>query len=313
MIRSHLFNILLLTSIAFLTSCKKKTDSNDPTAPNIPDGSVMQFFENELANEMQTFTIDPSIHNVLNGKKGTVLSIPPNSFKDASNNLVTGNVEIKLAELLDARDALLSNKPTVSNGNLLSSGGQIFVSATQNGQQLSRVSNSQPTAYLPTSSPDASMSRFVGNQQDGGAINWLPANTAGLSNQVTIVQDSIEDYYWMDVLDSTYNWINCDRFMNASGTTVRISLPSGYATENALVFAYIKSENSLSGAYYSYQTGEFQAPLPLGQQVTIVALGNKSGQYYSTFHTTTVQVGMHPQLIMNSTTESAFRSAVKSL
>jgi hypothetical protein len=65
----------------------------------------------------------------------------PGSLKDKAGNIVTGIVEIKLLDVYSKADMLLINKPTMGilpNGDraILKSGGEFFMTASQNGEEL---------------------------------------------------------------------------------------------------------------------------------------------------------------------------------
>lgn len=122
----------------------------------------------------QTFEIDPSQENFVEGEKGTVVLVPAGAFLDKSGNIPKGKITIELAEALTVEDMLLSNLTTTSNGKPLQSGGMLYLNATtESGEQL-HVDTKKPLYIeVPTDNKVGGMQAYVGIRDSVGNMNWV--------------------------------------------------------------------------------------------------------------------------------------------
>lgn len=269
--------ILLLALPTFLTiySCNKP----EVIPPHTPDGLALDnFFESNLYSRIQTFTIDASTGGTLTGDGGTVITIYGNTLLDASNNLVTGIVNVELIEIFDRATMVMTNKPTVgvtTGGDhaMLISGGEYFLSIEQNGNPLhtdSCVSVNIPTSN--TGGTDTGMQLFRGVIENEELL-WEFDN-----DSIEIVGDSIilVDYY--SILDGEWGWANVDRFYNDPNpkTTLLVELPEGYDLTNSEVFITYDGEPTALAKLDSYTTdgyfSEHYGQIPIGLHVHVIAV-----------------------------------------
>src|ERR1043165_7579375 len=133
--RNHL--ILAAGISIFVLSCKKDITEmkNIYPASTTSNGSLANFIA-QHAPAMQQFTINATSGGILNGTSGAIITIAPNAFLYPNNQPVTGSVTINLQEVYNKQDIIFSGANTTSNGLPLSSGGEVYVTATQGSQQL---------------------------------------------------------------------------------------------------------------------------------------------------------------------------------
>ena len=148
-------NIVFLTAIfavLSLVACRKPNNSrttNDPYVPVNPNGqppvnypgsgatsATLKSLFNDLRSTPQTLTTTAGVSSTLYGTKGTRITFYPNSFKDASGNIITsGNIVIKLTEMLTPGAMIAENATTqTTDGDILRSGGQVKIEASKDGQ-----------------------------------------------------------------------------------------------------------------------------------------------------------------------------------
>jgi len=121
----------------------------------------------------QTFNINPSKENVLEGTNGTILIIPKECILDAQGAIYTKNVQVELAEALSLEQMLLSNLTTTSNGKLLETGGMIYLDFKANGEKLS-IDKSKPIYIeIPTKKRKSGMMAYKGVRDEMGNMNWI--------------------------------------------------------------------------------------------------------------------------------------------
>ncbi len=94
-----------------------------------------QFFVNN-GNRPQHFSINPGRRTTIIGSRGTRLTILPHTFGDQEGRQLKEEVELRLTELFDQKEIVLSDKSTLSDDRLLETGGQFFLEAYSKGKPL---------------------------------------------------------------------------------------------------------------------------------------------------------------------------------
>src|SRR5581483_2643986 len=130
----------LLIAINAMSGCKKDSTLTPTNSTNNGSGiTSFQAFFKAMGAPTQDFTINASTGGSFTGLKGTKFTFYSNSFLNSSNALVTGNVNIQLREIYSKEDMLFSNMPTTSGNQPLLSGGEYYLSVSQNNQPLHMV------------------------------------------------------------------------------------------------------------------------------------------------------------------------------
>ncbi|MCH2044390.1 MAG: OmpA family protein [Saprospiraceae bacterium] len=125
-------------------------------------------------------SIDNVQSNIVLGEKGTILKIPANAFQDSSGTDVT-NVNIKLREAYSYSDMLINNLATVSDGELLETGGMVYIEATNavTGEKLSLKEGQSVEIQMPTNKPlPEGMQLFLSDREESAetSTNWAAVN-----------------------------------------------------------------------------------------------------------------------------------------
>jgi hypothetical protein len=279
---THFLLALVAAACLTFTSCKK-TEEENPA----PQTTIKDFFEKNDAKS-QTFTINTDNgQSSITGEQGTKVTFPENAFTTADGTPVTGSVSIELKEIYDKSDMVLSDRPTMSDGRLLISGGEIFISATANGQELQLDSNTNILIQLAqTTDLDSTMGLFTGSLDSTG-FNWTPVDID--SSRVAVrdtnwVRDTIPCFYYDPshyiYAISTLGWINCDQFYTSTNNTnIHITCIGEPTANNTRVFIIFKDINAV-GSIWVYNSTFDSGLLPVGEDVTLVALGLKDGKEY---------------------------------
>ena len=302
------------TLLILVGSCKK---DKEPT-PNPPgqSGTILDFFCT-YGEQAQSFTIDADSYSQIIGSKGTKVGFYPNSLVDQSGNSVTGNVHIELIEIYTKRGMVMSNKPTTSSGNLLVSGGEINIVATQNGSKLNLAPASNVVIQMPTSNPISGMQVFYGSIDLVDGLNWTLADSS--SSSVSIVTDSLVTDpsmpYFYYFLSTSLDWINCDYFYNDPNprTSITISTPKGYDQSSTKVFIVLNDYNSIAQTYWDGSNFSQPNTLHEGLNTTVAAIAEIDGIYYSAFSPEIITTNHEATLTFSETTVQAFESAVDAL
>lgn len=288
---------MALTGLVF-TSCKKSDPVPDTATPNATQ--LHSFFNNNVTNETQHFTINASTGGYIVGEKGTRIQIGPNSLYNASNQLVSGNVDVELVEVYDRASMVLLNKPTMGqlpDGDLstLISGGEYYLKITQNGQQV-HAPNGVWVALPTQNTGNASneMSLFDGIIDDEGDLVWNLTE-----DSVAVVQDSVGGTWTTsyNILDGEWGWTNVDRFYNdpRPKTVLKAKLPDGYDNTNTEVYlAYVGEPSALASLDIFTADGFFSEHyglIPIGLEVHFIAVTMINGQLNYAIQSTTITNG----------------------
>ena len=254
--------------LAGFYGCKKETHND---AAEFIAGIAQLQSDNQPVKHM--ITVSANAGCIIMGHN-TRLVFKPYAFKDAGNNIVTGNVQIVFSEIYTKGQMLLSGKTTMAANGILLSGGEAYLNATQSGAQLSIIPGQANIMFRATSfSQPMILFSGVTNPADS-TIVWVPGdsipnpiannNCAICScSSATVYIDSVN----VNVCDSTYNypfktmgWINCDYFMSSTYTNLTsftMKIPSGYNANNTQVFVVFRNINMVANAYNTQSGGLF--------------------------------------------------------
>lgn len=308
---------IAVLAVVGMSSCRKDkqvtNDFNDL-------GTLTAFFE-AYAPKAESFTLDASAGGTITTTKGTKITFPPNVFRDANNNIVSGSIKVHVKDILKASDMILGDKPTMdAKGAFLRSFGELIVKADKNGAELGiRKDSAQPQVVVP-----------LGVREAQGASNKIPIwegdTTVSYSstghnhvNAPSMVTTSIKipkGVSWIDMgttatsnpagtestflLDALGQWRNCDALMNNAGTKVTVL---GYFTVNfneitgsnysgkepSMLFFKQKNQNTLIKLYnviVNAPAGKegllsYQQSFTVGMEGTFLAISSKNGKFYA--------------------------------
>lgn len=110
---------------------------------------------------------------------GTIVVIPPGSFVFEDGTEPTGNIDITIREALTPADWIINGLATTSNGEILQSGGMMYISASAGGRELQLAEGAEITVALPAlKGVDKDMQLFYGQHDQNNTVsNWQPAGS----------------------------------------------------------------------------------------------------------------------------------------
>lgn len=277
--------ILILIAWAF-SSCQKDVDDivRQSTLPdtiwhnNITPGMPISNLKAVLnpGVEIDTFSINPGAVSTYTTTAGLRVNIIPGMLLNTGQS-ATGLVKITSRLLLSKGDLIRADKPTVSNGRVLVSGGVMYVRLYQDEVPLT-ASTSMPLMLEYAGSPlDQSMGLFYGDSSVASTFNWLPAQDS-MSNPVQIFGQNYRIYA------SHLGWINCDKFYDTSNipqSKLALDLPSNYTNANSAAFVVFKNKRTVIELYGDAGTMQFRSGnLPAGEEITVVVLSMQGNDYF---------------------------------
>jgi hypothetical protein len=307
-----LFATGIIVSLTLL-ACQK----DDPTVialPPIlnptPTSIIGDFFKDNLEDATQTFSVDPNSYSIT-GDKGTVITFSSNTFTYANGNAVAGNFTIELIEAQHKREMLLLNKQTVTtDGQLLVSGGIVYVNATQNGQQLS-INDSNPVQASIPSNDFIAMDYFIGGDDANGDFGWNLSDDNTVTTNTNNVDTGFGGFFIFDFEIDSMGWINCDYFYSSGDplTDVEVDLPEEYNGSNTMVFVYYSDINSVANMNDADEDGTFNLgysyETPIGMDVSFIVVSEIDGSYYYAIVSSTI-TDNHLEIIDSSAINGPF-------
>ncbi len=320
-----ILSILTLTSIALFTfnSCEKETEVIvlPSTISPTPTSEINKFFEDNLENATQTVNINPSTSQTFTSNKGITYTFNTNTFVNSSGVAVSGNIDIELIEALTKKEMMLMNRPTFTHsGDLLVSGGIVYLNATQNGQQLSIDDNNPVSVSIPTNSY-VSMDFFDGSFNNQGGFGWDESvDDTVITNTNANDSTGQESWFSFDFEIDSIGWINCDYFYNSGDplTQVQVVLPDTFNGDNSAVFIYFDDINSVASLSDYDTDGTFDLganySTPVGMDVSFVVISESNGSYFYALVNATIALD-HIEIIgsMTEVTEAELEIILNNL
>lgn len=284
--------LLFLAAISFV-SCENDNEHIPATAAAFADvrqaalDKITQEFTFNAEDGAQTFTSENGVKITING-----------SCLTKDGNPVTGEVKIEYVELFDKGNMLVTNKPTMGimadgNRNLLISGGEFFIKATQDGKELATACNI--TLMVPadlTGGVDNAMTLWNGIIDDEGNLAWKDARNDG-ANGKGGVQAEGNNYY---VSFGNFGWTNVDKFYSdpRPKTTILADAPEGYDNTNSAIYLSYDGEGTNALAKLDTYTAqglfsEHYGQIPIGLACHVIFVTEENGNWRYAIKGVTVQ------------------------
>lgn len=204
--------LIALIVISTLFACKKDKSNTDAKLS-------LTEFNNKFSVPTQKFNGTAAAAFSITGTKGMKFDFPANAFLDAAGNPVAGNVVISLKEVLSKRDIVLSGKVTQSNGQLLITGGEFQILASQNGQALKLNPAVAVAVSVPTTFNTDPMNLFVWAPTAASDSTWVLDQKSRVATTTNFYQFNLPNF----------GWINCDYFYNNPNPKTTITASPVYA------------------------------------------------------------------------------------
>lgn len=314
--KSYAYLILLAILGFALSQCsKQRIAQNEYEEPND--------FMNDNKPEEQEFVLDTGGSGPIIGNQGTHLYMDSSIFMYPSGGDVSYPIIIKLIEVYQPKDMMFYELPTISNGQLLTTGGEIRVRAFKDGQELVLKPNRTYYCKVPSTNPDPSMSIFFG-AVNGEEVIWHdnPSSVSSSPNVDALelinvnVDTSLTEFPFAgigyDLAVPVMGWINCDYFADynqQSTTNITYTSDNDNVEGGMMKFLYFTELNSVVQV-----TGATSGSVPIGAHVKSICFGiGSSGAMYHHFSEFDVQANGQVNIEMTEISETALLSLMASL
>ncbi len=149
-------------------------------------------FLNEDSLPSQVFSVDNSHDTILQTANGAIIKIKKESFSK-------GSVQLEVKEAYTIEQIILAGLTTQSNGKILSSGGMIYLAATDDDVKINKALQ----VSIPTKQYDSKM-QLYNREENGGIIDW--------QNPQPIVADTANPYLKMGEQIFQQNCASCHSY-----------------------------------------------------------------------------------------------------
>lgn len=281
--------LLFLLVITF-SSCDNGDDNNDNLILPPTGAAFKSIREKGVSANKQKFTITAGTGVVtITSAKGVKLNINGDCLTK-NGVAVTGAVDIEYIELFDKGTMLVTNKPTMGvmpdgKKNLLISGGEFFIKATQGGVELkTSCSMNMIVPAALTDDVDNAMTLWTGKIDEKGELAWeQPKPNADGTGGKGGVQGEGTNYY---VTFGNFGWTNVDRFYSdpRPKTTLLVAAPTGYDNNNSAVYLSYDGEGTNALAKLDTYTpaglfSEHYGQIPIGLKCHVIFATESNGQW----------------------------------
>lgn len=108
------------------------------------------------------------------GKKGIRITVDPSALETINGEPLGSQIEIELKEINNQEDLFKNDAPTISDGQLLVSGGAYYIGMSSGGNQLKIKPGKGLSIQIPKTSKNE-MQLFYGERDSAGVLNWVAA------------------------------------------------------------------------------------------------------------------------------------------
>jgi hypothetical protein len=279
--------LLLIGSITLLNCSKEDTpETNVIKKPSSEQFNAVRKAAMKKVTQNFTMTAGKGLVT-LTSAKGVTIKIDGNCLTK-NGNPVTGTVNIEYIELFDKGHMLTTNKPTMGvmpdgKKNLLISGGEFFIKATQSGVELGTTCalNLIVPANLTDPADAVGMTAWTGDTKDAENLAWREDRKGGVDAGGQGAGGT--NYY---VTFGNFGWTNVDKFYSdpRPKTTILVDAPDGYDNTNSAVYLSYDGEglNQLA-KMDTYTTAglfsEHYGQIPVGLACHIIFATEENGQW----------------------------------
>jgi hypothetical protein len=261
-------------------------DSGDSMGPQPDKEALGKLFIDGVSERTQHFTLSAATGGNITAAKGTIVKFGSNAFQKLNGDPVTGSVDIKLIEIYDRSTMLLTKRHTNGKNDdnkidVLISGGEFYVNATQDGMQLKPASGY--TIVAPTKNTgeiDQDMRLFTGAETcvgDDCDVIWEENKDRGIEIGEFQTTGGFQTAYFC--FQSHFGWTNIDRWFNdpRQKTTIFVDVPEGFDNSNCVVFIAYEGEPTALGRFDRYDESskmftEHYGLVPIGIKIHVILI-----------------------------------------
>ncbi|MBI2968721.1 MAG: energy transducer TonB [Bacteroidetes bacterium] len=149
--------------------------------------SLKEFY-NKLTKTKQNFLLPDDKDTTVVFKEGTSVEFKAGSFiSEKTGKEITGNIQVSVQEYYKLSDIILAKLSATSNGNLLETGGMIYISASSGSEKCILKEGETIRIGFPAIEMKEGMQLYNGEWTDDFRINWNKSNPIITEEIITAV------------------------------------------------------------------------------------------------------------------------------
>ena len=227
----------------------------------------------------------------------------PTSF--CTGGPASGKVKVEVLHLKQKGDMVKADRPTMSYGSLLVTGGSLNIRVSYNGQYLQLAPGKQVFVR-------------IFNKMSNNALSYVMKVFYGTDN--AFPTNAVQQFTWLPSQDTVsiafsqtpgaslsgyafpinrFGWVNCDYFSDSSQprTKAVVVLPPNFTNANTNVYAVVKSPDIVAQLYADPTTKTFVIPnIYVGKVVSFISLSYIGGNLYFGYQQVTITPNMNINL-----------------
>jgi len=268
----YIFSSLLIIFIS-ISSCSR--ERIDPTPQLNEYASLNEYFDTQKEEE-QEFLIESSGMSPIIGKDSTKIWINKDQLMFADGSSVDWPIIVRLVELYSPKDMIYYQMPTVSNGNIMETEGEVRVrvfKVDSDGieKELKLKDDMVYTIEMPSDSIRDNLKVYYGKEING-ITDWTDSYTSVGGNEADLYFDDTD--YGHKATIGKLGWINCgydhQGFYSLSFNSEVDEL------QNVKIFTFATLYKSVISAY-----NNVTAEMPLNTDVKVIAMAiNAQGEFF---------------------------------
>lgn len=289
-----LASVLLVAFTLINLGCKKDRIELPEEVEKNEYNDVSDYLNSKKQQE-QDFEITGPSNDTIVGNQGTRIYGMKSCLRDANGDTIDYPFTVHLVELYTPKDMIYWQMPTIANGNLLETDGEVRIRATKGGQDLNL--NCPFNFEMPNTAPNSNMKIFKGTD-NGTFVDWSNTN-----NSFTITS------YGYLGSTSTFGWLNADIDLGTpSGGTITFASQTDNLT-NVGIFIYVPTTKTVMQVY-NLTSGV----IPNGTDIKIILMAqDASGQLFSYTESRTTSSSTTISVSLSATTDADLTTHLNSL
>jgi len=173
----------LITAAVVFCACGNKDTSSLPSVLEMQQNTTLSYVDDAktLGNVLQTydtpvqrFQTTSKKPSIVTGNLGTIVHVNPANLETFDGQPLGETIDVELKEYCTQMDLLRGNVATVSDGQLLVSGGAYYLNMSSDGNPL-RIKQGKSLEVEFPKFADEEMELFYGQRDSLGQMNWQVA------------------------------------------------------------------------------------------------------------------------------------------
>ncbi len=287
-----------MTVVTLVLCCSCSKERSEPKNDKKQYGQMNNYLDSKKQQE-QVYEINSSGDGPLVGNQGSKIWGSKDNLMYPNGDSVQWPFTIKLVELYTPKDMIYWQMPTVSDGILLTTGGEIRIRAFKDDQELVLRPGKIWTIEMPNSAPLDSMQIYYG-VENSSFVDWIN-NPVGNFNITT--------YGYSGEIEKL-GWVACGKLAFHDVSTASTTFFSSKDDlSNISIFIYMPHLKGLMQVY-----DQTSAILPQGEEAKIIAMGiDGNQQLYYYYQDSLVKSNDHIEVTLDSTSDGALTTLLNSL